>query len=63
MPTLSRLLLRAALGRGVCEREEWRNPKGHSCEASVRKALPRLAAALILPLLRSLEELGEVRLR
>ena len=40
----------AALGVGACEREQWRNPKGRYCEASARKALPRLAAALNLPL-------------
>ena len=43
-------LSRAALGRGVCEREDWRNPKGEYCTASARKALPALATQLDLPL-------------
>ena len=43
-------LSRAALGRGVCEQEDWRNPKGEYCTASARKALPELAAQLGLPL-------------
>ena len=43
-------LSRAALGRGVCEREDWRNRKGESCTASARKALPALAAQLGLEL-------------
>ncbi|MDE0629066.1 MAG: hypothetical protein OXH99_21945 [Bryobacterales bacterium] len=41
-----RQALRGALGRAVCEREEWRNAKGRYCEAPARKALPRLAGAL-----------------
>jgi len=44
------VLSRAALGRGVCEQEDWRNPKGEYCTASARKALPELAAHLKLPL-------------
>ena len=47
---LQRQLSRAALGRGVCEREDWRNPKGELFTASARKALPALAAQLGLPL-------------
>ena len=43
-------LSRAALGRGICEREDWRNPKGEYCTASARKVLPTLAAQLDLPL-------------
>ena len=43
-------LSRAALGRGLCEQDEWRNPGGRLCTASVRKALPRLAAELGLQL-------------
>ena len=43
-------LSRAALGRGVCERDDWRNAKGRYCEASARKALPRLAKELQLEL-------------
>ena len=43
-------LSRAALGPGVCEQEDWRNPKGEYCTASARKALPALAAQLGLPL-------------
>ncbi len=43
-------LSRAALGRGVCEQDDWRNPKGEYCTASARKALPELAAQLGLPL-------------
>lgn len=43
-------LSRAALGRGICELEEWRNPKGAYCTASARKVLPELAAQLELPL-------------
>ena len=39
-------LSRAALGRGLCERDGWRNRRGALCAASARKALPRLAAAL-----------------
>ena len=43
-------LSRAALGRGLCEQDEWRNPKGRLCAASARKALPRLATELGLQL-------------
>ena len=43
-------LSRAALGRGVCEQEQWRNRKGEYCTASARKALPELAAELKLAL-------------
>ena len=43
-------LSRAALGRGVCEQEDWRNPKGEYCTASARKALPELASQLGLEL-------------
>ena len=43
-------LSRAALSRGLCERDGWRNPRGALCAASARKALPGLAAALSLPL-------------
>ncbi len=43
-------LSRAALGRGVCELEDWRNPKGEYCTASARKVLPELAGQLDLPL-------------
>ncbi len=43
-------LSRAALGRGICEREDWRNPKGEYCTASARTVLPTLAAQLDLPL-------------
>ena len=43
-------LSRAALGRGICEQEDWRNPKGDYCTSSARKALPALAAELQLPL-------------
>ena len=39
-------LSRAALGRGLCERDGWRNPRGEVCEASARKALPQLAQEL-----------------
>lgn len=46
-------LSRAALGRGVCEREEWRNPKGDYCEA---------AAGPPIRFCGSLEEFGEERL-
>ena len=74
---LQRQLSRAALGRGICEREDWRNPKGELCTASARKALPALAAQLGLPLpaaqpgppasaacfTGSLEQLGAVRVR
>ena len=50
-------LSRAALRRGLCEQDEWRNPKGELCEASARKALP-------LPRFTgTLQELGAVRLR
>ena len=43
-------LSQAALGRGVCEQDDWRNGKGRYCEASLRKALPRLAKDLKLEL-------------
>ena len=43
-------LSRAGLGRELCERDGWRNPRGALCAASARKALPRLAAALGLSL-------------
>ena len=43
-------LSRAALGRGLCERDGWRNPRGELCAASARKALPQLAAKLQLEL-------------
>ncbi len=81
-------LSRAALGRGLCERDGWRNQRGRLCAASAPKALPQLAAELGLELpparvgpprcrrrlragkawpgaefVRSLEQLGEVRLR
>ena len=44
-------LTRAALGRGLCERDGWRNRQGRLCAASARKALPQLAAelGLVLP--------------
>ena len=37
-------LSQAGLARGLCRRDGWRNPKGELCTASVRKALPGLAA-------------------
>ena len=43
-------LSRAALGRGLCERDGWRNARGAPCASSARKALPRLAAELGLAL-------------
>ena len=43
-------LSRAALGRGLCEQDGWRNPRGELCAASARKALPRLASQLCLAL-------------
>ena len=43
-------LSRAALGRELCERDGWRNPRGALCAASARKALPRLASELRLSL-------------
>ena len=43
-------LSRAALGRGLCERDDWRNGRGELCAASARKALPRLAEQLGLAL-------------
>ena len=43
-------LSRAALGRGICEQEDWRNPKGDYCTSSARKALPALATELKRPL-------------
>ncbi len=33
-------LTRAALGRGLCEQDAWRNRQGPLCAASARKALP-----------------------
>ena len=38
-------LSRAALGRGLCEQDGWRNRQGQLCAASARKALPALVAA------------------
>ena len=43
-------LSRSALARELCRREGWLNAKGEPCAASARKALPRLASALGLPL-------------
>ena len=43
-------LSRAALGRGLCLRDGWRNRRGELCAASARKALPRLASGLGLSL-------------
>ena len=43
-------LSRAALGRGLCEEDGWRNARGAPCSSSARKALPGLASALGLPL-------------
>ena len=43
-------LSRAALGRGLCEREDSRNGRGELCASSARKALPRLADQLGLAL-------------
>ena len=34
-------LSRAALGRGLCERDGWRDPRGELCAASAHKTLPR----------------------
>jgi hypothetical protein len=39
-------LSRAALGRGLCAVDGWRNPRGALCAASARKALPQLARQL-----------------
>ena len=44
------VLSRAALGRGLCEREDWRNGRGELCTSSARKGLPRLAEQLGLSL-------------
>ncbi len=41
---------RTSLARELCEREDWRNAKGEPCLASARAVLPKLAAALKLPL-------------
>ena len=43
-------LTRAALGRGLWEREQWSNRQGRLCAAAARKALPQLAAQLSLAL-------------
>lgn len=43
-------LSRAALGRGLCEEDGWRNARGALCTSSARKALPGLASALGLGL-------------
>ena len=43
-------LSRSALGRGLCERDGWRNRQGRFCKASARKALPQLASELGLDL-------------
>ena len=43
-------LSRAALGRGLCEQDGWRNRQGQLCAASARKALPALVAELGLQL-------------
>ena len=42
------VLCRAALARGLCERDGWHNPRGQSCAGSARKALPQLAGQLQL---------------
>ena len=47
-------LSRAALGRELCSRDGWRNPRGALCAASARKALPHLAEQLRLSLPRAL---------
>ncbi len=41
---------RHGLARELCERENWRNPRGVACLAQASKALPRLAARLNLSL-------------
>ena len=41
---------RAALARGLCEQDAWRNARGELCAASARKALPGLAQQLGLEL-------------
>ena len=41
---------RHGLARELCERENWRNPRGVACLAQAGKALPRLAAKLKLSL-------------
>ena len=46
-------LSRAALGRELCSRDGWRNPRGALCAASARKALPHLAEQLRLSLPRA----------
>ena len=43
-------LSRHALARQLCEREDWRNPRGRPCVASARVALPALARQLGLDL-------------
>ena len=42
-------LSRAALGRGVFEREDLRNPKGECCTVAAREALPELARGARMP--------------
>ena len=41
---------RSALARELCERSEWRNPKGQLCEAQARKVLPKLASEVSIKL-------------
>ena len=38
----------AAPGRGLCERDQWRNRQGRLCAASARQSLLQLAAELCL---------------
>ena len=50
MRLLKRVGTRHGLARELCERENWRNPRGVACLAQASKALPRLAATLKLSL-------------
>ena len=43
-------LSRTALARGLCERDDWRNPRQKLCVSSASKALPELATQLGLAL-------------
>ena len=56
-------LSRAQLAVGLCEQDDWRNRRGKPCLASARKALPRLAADLGLPLPEPTRRTGGCRRR
>lgn len=52
---------RAALGRGLCDQDGWRNRQGQWCAASARKALPPAAGRATGMAVLDGEMLGEAR--